>query len=742
VRFFPYIGIRRRSCLCALIRLVLLFSAILSLAPGHLSAQTTFDSQAEAARSARESGDATAAIGAYQRALQIRPNWEEGLWYLGTLQYDADHYAEAAKAFRKLVELDSRMGPAWTFLGLCEFETREYDKSLSDLSKGQSLAGGDDPDLARVAQFHLGLLLIREGSFEKAAALLTSSLAGKPSAQTKTALGMALLRVPLLPNEVDPSQDGIIHAAGEAALLLLENDQANALQSLGDLAQQFPNMPYVHYVYGLALASAGRPEDALAQLNQELKISPASPLPLIEISKLELRAHHLDLALSAAEKAVQAAPFSAASHAALAEVLAAQDEKQKANLEASKAKALLPEKPAREARIVNLYSPRETNAAATKTAGDFDQLSRAASDAANAGDAPKAIEIYKQALEVRPDWYEGRWSLATLQFSSQKFADAIPTLKKCVAFKPDFGTAWGMLGLAEFELKDYNNALVHLQRGQDLGLAGSVESLQVARYRLGILLNQAGEFDRAADILGSVAESGPLMNDVQFAMGMSLLRVAALPDQVDAAKRNLMQIAGTIDLNLQKSKYDDAFAKFAILLRDYPQTPFLHYACGTAHAALSEYDQAETEYRKELSISPQSELPYVRLASLFLRQHRPADALPMAKKAVELKPDSAEARYMLGRSELETGDLENALKDLELAEKMAPSSPEVHFNLAKAYSQAKLPEKAKEERTIFAQLNALAQEQRSTHGVQTYGGSRDMSDFSTTGASDNHAPQQ
>ncbi|HYW39883.1 MAG TPA: hypothetical protein VE957_17355 [Terriglobales bacterium] len=50
---------------------------------------------------------------------------------------------------------------------------------------------------------------------------------GRPPDEIKVALGMALLRLPLLVSEVDPEKDALIHAAGEAAVLL---DGATRLQ--------------------------------------------------------------------------------------------------------------------------------------------------------------------------------------------------------------------------------------------------------------------------------------------------------------------------------------------------------------------------------------------------------------------------------------------------------------------------------------------------------------------------------
>jgi hypothetical protein len=49
----------------------------------------------------------------------------------------------------------------------------------------------------------------------------------------------------------------------------------------------------------------------------------------------------------------------------------------------------------------------------------------------------------------------------------------------------------------------------------------------------------------------------------------------------------------------------------------------------------------------------------------------------------------------------------------------------VHFNLARAYARAKLPEKAEQERVIFARLNASAEQRRSRSGNQAYSGSHD-----------------
>jgi tetratricopeptide (TPR) repeat protein len=723
--------------------LVLLTAFCLASAALAQTAPASFDATAKAATAAREAGKAEEAIEHYRRAVQLRPNWQEGWWYLGTLQYDADRYTDAIPALQELLQLAPAAGPAWNFLGLCEFETKDYANALTHLEKGQRLGASDDPEIARVSKYHLALLLNRNGEFERATAMLASAFGQSQfPEQVRLALGLALLRAPVLPEELDPSQDALVHAAGEAATLAVRGDSPKALDAFGKLVRDYPSTPYLRYSYGKALAAAVRNEEALAQQREETRLSPQSELPQIEISLLELRLQHTEDALRAAEKAVRLAPHSQATHRALEQSLQAAGKEEEAAAELAAAEKLAPERPLPDQRIARLYtfhSPASSRAAAPPAANgaagssaSFDELVRRAAASQAAGDSSTAIENYEQALQLRPEWEDGRWSLAMLWYSSGRYPQAISALRSWVERKPTDGTAWAVLGLSEFALKDYDNALIHLQRGQDLGLGGGPESMRLARYHLAILLNRNGQHENAMDLLAPEGTSGSLASQIQFALGMALLRIALLPEQVQSAQHALVKTAGEIAALLHDSKYDQAFPKFRQLLEKYPAAPFLHYAYGTALASISQYDEADIQLLAETRISPASELPYIRLASIALRKHRAADALPYAQHAVQCAPDSASAHYVLGRAFLELGQQGNAVRELEQASKLNPGSPEVHFNLARAYARSRQQEQAKRERAIFARLNALAEQQRSLRGNQSYEGPRDALDLSAS----------
>ena len=64
----------------------------------------------------------------------------------------------------------------------------------------------------------------------------------------------------------------------------------------------------------------------------------------------------------------------------------------------------------------------------------------------------------------------------------------------------------------------------------------------------------------------------------------------------------------------------------------------------------------------------------VRLADALLRLQRNEEALPLARRAVELDADSAYARFELGIALARSGDFEQSERELRTALELAPQS--------------------------------------------------------------------
>ena len=97
-----------------------------------------FEEAARRAAAARDH-DAAEAVRWYREAVRQRPAWDEGWWYIGALSYERGRDADAAKAFRRFVELKPDSGPAWALRGLSDFRLKDYDSALRHLTRGLSL---------------------------------------------------------------------------------------------------------------------------------------------------------------------------------------------------------------------------------------------------------------------------------------------------------------------------------------------------------------------------------------------------------------------------------------------------------------------------------------------------------------------------------------------------------------------------------------------------------------------------
>ncbi len=236
--------------------------------------QATFDELSAHATAAREANDVPHAIELYRQALQLNAEWEEGWWFLGSLLYDTDQYAEARVALTHVVELDSKATPAWALLGLCDFETGDYAASLKHIQRGE--AAGPPPQMASVLRFHEAQLLTRDGQFDQALEKYAwFARKGVQNPELVSALGLAALRSALLPKDIPADRRELYQMAGRAAYFSMNGDFESAQQALILLLERFPAAHYVHYLYGCFLLAAN-PDAAIDQLRRELEVTPSS----------------------------------------------------------------------------------------------------------------------------------------------------------------------------------------------------------------------------------------------------------------------------------------------------------------------------------------------------------------------------------------------------------------------------------------------------------------------------------
>lgn len=333
----------------------------------------------------------------------------------------------------------------------------------------------------------------------------------------------------------------------------------------------------------------------------------------------------------------------------------------------------------------------------------FDELVKLADSAREGGRLQEALENYGKALQVRPKWADGWWYAGAIMYQMDRYADARDAFRNLVALDPEKGLAWGMLGLCEYQTHEYDRAIVSLQRGRQLQLAGNNDIESVVRYHTAVLYIRIGKFEIAFDILGEFVRVGNNSPKVIEAFGMTLLRMPMLPEELPGDKRDQVMSAGQAGFFMAARQRDAANTEFEKLVKTYPNAPNIHYSFGVFLLG-QDADAAIKEFNRELEISSVHYPAMVQLAFEYLKRHDYDTALPLAEKAVQLAPTLFAARNVLGRVLLELGQTDRAMKELEEGVRIAPTSPEMHYALARAYARAGRKEDAARERETFKRL--------------------------------------
>lgn len=339
-------------------------------APG-LAAQ--FERLSAQAASAREAGRFDEALGLYERALKLRPQWDEGHWYRGTIYYELDRYEEARDEFRRAIAIQEEKakgkpvanGPAHALKGLCEFRLKAYETALEDLLRARAL-GVENEELMSAVRYHSAIIMTRLEQYELALVNLQPfSHQGNDSPTVVEAFGLATLRLPLLPAELTGDRREMVLLAGRASFYQSARQTVPARAAFEELVRRYPDSPNVHYAYGV-FELGENPDRAIEAFRKELELSPAHVPSMYQIAFEYIKRSDWQAARPWAEKAVELSPSDFVGRRALGQILLEVGEVEPAIAQLERGVTFAPDSP----------SLRFTLARAYQRAGRADEAAR------------------------------------------------------------------------------------------------------------------------------------------------------------------------------------------------------------------------------------------------------------------------------------------------------------------------------------------------------------------------------
>ncbi len=445
-----------------------------------------------------------------------------------------------------------------------------------------------------------------------------------------------------------------------------------ALQSYSMALRCKPDHFLSLYGGGYALTFLFRNEAAEAMLTGAIAVNPHSGIAYIKRGENCMTQGKLDQARADFAKAAELTPESARPYISLGELLTRQGDLAQAIDMYNKALELNPHQSVLLARGIVYAELGAHDKAIT--------------------DLTAAIERASVGTKQNPDRRYEWWTLARSRFhranmlerlgererALNDFRGAIEPLGKSIELPPSTPSqqAWAyrLRGDCYTKLEQYDNALDDYSKALEL-----LPSASYSYKRRGFIYYKINEYEEAIADLNKAVELNP--DDSSNVTWIAPSLVAQCPDQtfrdgiIDLAGKAIELTSGSAGsycararIYASLSEYDKSAADYDKALQIDPQYAFAYWARASLRANKGDVDAAIADYQKAVGLGIDEPALLNDFAWLLVagsvEQRDPEQALPLAQKAVEAKPESHVYLNTLGVVYYRLRQLEQAAETL------------------------------------------------------------------------------
>jgi tetratricopeptide (TPR) repeat protein len=334
------------------------------------------------------------------------------------------------------------------------------------------------------------------------------------------------------------------------------------------------------------------------------------------------------------------------------------------------------------------------------------ELHDQAAESERRGDLAGAARRYEEILRLDPTIAAAYNNLGAIYFKEREFDKAAVILEKGLRVDARMASATALLGMSLYESGKYAEARPKLEAAYNANRADANVEMFLAND-----LTKLGDFEAAAIHLQRLADRQPNNQHVWYLLArvyMQLGRQALTKmNSIDPNSVWAHEISGEILEGMKN--YDAAIVEYKKAVEAGPREPGAHYKLGDAYWSLSQWDNATPEFKAELANDPNNCMAQWKLGDILIRQNaRPEEALGDVEKSLAMCPNLTEARVDRGKLLIQLHRNEEALRDLQTAEKATPDDSQVHFLLARAYRALGRGADAQSEMQIFSKLEESA----------------------------------
>jgi len=237
---------------------------------------------------------------------------------------------------------------------------------------------------------------------------------------------------------------------------------------------------------------------------------------------------------------------------------------------------------------------------------------------------------------------------ARASLASGLFADAAVSARHAIALDPTDAEAWVVLGLS-IEAAQPDAALSAWQKAVALEPANGE-----GHFRIGDFHRRRGNYDIAIASYRAALAAGATHPVLLNNLGLALQEEGQTAEAEACYRRALQQqpslfeaSANLGDLLSRGRRFAEAVLAYGQALTLRPAVAAVWENLGLCQHRMGALAQAEASLRRATELDPGDTGKLINLAAVLLAQQQEAEAMPVIRKALALRPDLSEAQSML-----------------------------------------------------------------------------------------------
>lgn len=303
----------------------------------------------------------------------------------------------------------------------------------------------------------------------------------------------------------------------------------------------------------------------------------------------------------------------------------------------------------------------------------------------------RAVGVLKKYLQnVNPRNRDIRHQLVRLYIEAKDYQGAKKELEDLITDDPSDWDAQLRMALIHGEQKEYPLAIDRLTQI----LKARPAELKVRDY-LGYLYEESKDTQKALETYTFNVQLDPTFYEGHLHLGVLYYRLKKFPEATEhlgqAIALNPKQPESHIVQGLaylQQEQFDKSAEVFQEGIRHNPKNADLHFNLGTAYDKLNRFDDVVRAMETAIKLDPHHADALNYLGYSYADRGIKIDqALSLTKQAVALKPDNGYYIDSLGWAYFKSGQLSEALAELQKAAALVGDDPVIYEHLGDIYAK-------------------------------------------------------